>query len=263
VADKVVPFMAVFYILGGIAIITLNAGKIPSVVGTIFAGAFGPLPAAGAFVGSTVRTASRFGIARAVYSNEAGMGSGMLAHAAAITDHPVRQATWGFGECFVDTIVVCTITALSILFTGTYITAEGITGAQLTTMSFQQALGPIGGFVVAIACFLFGWTTVLAAYYYMEKRFDYLVGDKESLPMIRKVWMVIFLASIAMGYRFDTGNLWILNDTVQIIGVSSSLLTLFLLRRVAVDLNNDFYKRYLPELQAGKNPARVSFAAKP
>ncbi|MGI5840117.1 MAG: alanine/glycine:cation symporter family protein [bacterium] len=263
VAEKIVPLMALLYIGIGIYILIANYERIPTVFSLIFRGAFSPLSAAGGFAGSTVRSAARFGIARGVYSNEAGMGSGMLAHAAAITDHPARQAAWGFGEIFVDTVIVCTVTALSILITDLYISAPGITGAQLTTLAFQTAIGPVGGAIVAVGTFMFGWTTVLAAYYYMEKRFDYLVGDKGSLLAVRRFWMLVFLASVAMGYRFDTGNLWIFNDMVQIITVSSSLVVLYMLRKVVIDLNNDFYQRYLPALAAGQNPSPVNYASKP
>jgi AGCS family alanine or glycine:cation symporter len=261
VADKVVPFMAVFYIIAGIALIFKNYSLIPSVFGAIFRHAFTPIAPVGGFAGASVAMATRWGIARGVYSNESGMGSGMGAHAAAITDHPVRQASWGWGENFIDTIMVCTITGLSILFTQAHVVSDA-DGAGLTTAAFQLAFGPIGGWVVALAGLLFAWTTLLSAYYGNEKSVNYVFGDTQLNKVMTKVFIVYFLAPMFLAGA-DTGLLWLVTDTATIIGVVATLVIIWVLRGEILRLHNDFYDRYLPALERGENPPVVSFVSKP
>ncbi|MGI5840575.1 MAG: alanine/glycine:cation symporter family protein, partial [bacterium] len=177
VADKIVPFMAALYIIGGILLVLKNYALIPSVFASIVRHAFTPIAPVGGFAGASVAAATRWGIARGVYSNESGMGSGMGAHAAAVTDHPVRQASWGWGENLIDTLIVCTITGFAILFTQVHITHPNADGAALTTAAFQVAFGQFGGYVVAVASLLFAWTTLLSAYYANEKSLNYIFGD--------------------------------------------------------------------------------------
>ncbi len=262
VADKVVPFMAMLYIIAGILLVFKNFTLIPSVFADIIRYAFSPAPAIGGFAGSTVALATRWGIARGVYSNESGMGSGMGAHAAAITDHPVRQASWGWGENFIDTIVVCTITGLSILFTSAHVLNPGVTGAALTTAAFQIAFGYWGGVVVAIAGALFAWTTLLSAYYGGEKNVNYIFGDTHANKIATWVFIAYFLGPIFLSGA-DTGLLWLVTDTATIIGVTATLVILWVLRKEIFRLHYDFVDRYLPELEAGKNPAIVSYESKP
>lgn len=138
VTEKLVPFMAAFYILGGLVIIIINAAHIPEAFGLIFGQAFTGTAAVGGFVGSTIKQAMRYGVARGVFTNEAGLGSAPIAHAAATTDHPVRQGLWGVFEVFVDTIIICSITALAIITTGVW--QDGATGAALTTHAFSHGL---------------------------------------------------------------------------------------------------------------------------
>jgi AGCS family alanine or glycine:cation symporter len=262
VADKVVPFMAMLYIIAGIALVIQNYALIPSVFMSIIRYAFAPAPAAGGFAGASVAMATRWGIARGVYSNESGMGSGMGAHAAAITDHPVRQASWGWGENFIDTIVVCTITGFSILFTNAHVLNPGVTGAALTTAAFQTAFGYFGGVVVAIAGALFAWTTLLSAYYAGEKNVNYIFGDTHANKIATWVFIAYFLGPIFLSGA-DTGLLWLVTDTATIIGVTATLVILWVLRKEIFRLHYDFVDRYLPELEAGKNPPMVSYETKP
>ncbi len=262
VADKVVPFMAMLYIVAGIALIIQNFALIPSVFMSIIRYAFSPAPAAGGFAGASVAMATRWGIARGVYSNESGMGSGMGAHAAAITDHPVRQASWGWGENMIDTIIVCTITGFSILFTNAHVLNPGVTGAALTTAAFQTAFGYYGGVVVALAGALFAWTTLLSAYYAGEKNVNYIFGDTHANKIATWVFIAYFLGPIFLSGA-DTGLLWLVTDTATIIGVTATLIILWVLRKEIFRLHYDFVDRYLPELEAGKNPPIVSFETKP
>ncbi len=263
VADKVVPFMAVFYILGGYYMMLTRAGNIIPMFVNIYAHAFAPAAAVGGFAGATVAQAIRYGVARSVYSNEAGMGSGTGAHAAAIVDHPVRQASWGMTECLVDTIFVCSITGFAVLISDAHILNAGVTGAKLTTMAFQSILGPVGGWICAISTFLFGWTTIMAMYYSQEKRLNFFFGDTPLMKKIILVWKPLFIFFMIFGSRVDTGKIWAINDFTQIIGIVSNVFCLTMLRKEIVRLANDFYERYIPELDAGKKPAPVSFANEP
>jgi len=262
VADKVVPFMAMFYIVAGILLVFKNYALIPAVFGGIVRHAFTPIAPVGGFAGASVAMATRWGIARGVYSNESGMGSGMGAHAAAITDHPVRQASWGWGENLIDTIIVCTITGFSILFTQVHITHPNADGAALTTAAFQVAFGPIGGYVVALAGLLFAWTTLLSSYYANEKSVNYCFGDTALNKVMTKVFIVYFLAPMFLAGA-DTGLLWLVTDTATIIGVVATLVIIWVLRGEILRLHNDFYDRYLPALERGENPPHVSYVSKP
>lgn len=125
--ERVVPIMALLYILGGLAILVQHLPQVPATLELIVRSAFTPMAGVGGFAGATVKDAMRYGIARGLYSNDAGTGYGIIAHATARTDHPVRQASWGWGEVFLDTIVVCSVTALSLLLTNSYIDYPGST----------------------------------------------------------------------------------------------------------------------------------------
>ena len=122
----------------------------PMTIALIFKSAFTPMAGVGGFAGATVKEAMRYGIARGLYSNDAGTGYGIVAHAAGITDHPVRQSSWGWGEVFLDTIVVCSVTALSLILTNSYIDYPNVTSAQLTTVAFKVAYGNIGGYFLSL-----------------------------------------------------------------------------------------------------------------
>ncbi|MGI5838924.1 MAG: alanine/glycine:cation symporter family protein [bacterium] len=262
VADKVVPFMAVFFIIAAAILLSKRADRILPALGLIVKCGFTPAAPVGGFMGATMRQAMRFGVARGVYSNEAGMGGGMRSHAAAIVDHPVRQASWGFGEVFIDTIVICTLVALTILTTDAHILNPGVTSAQLTTIAFMDVLGPFGGYLIAISTFLFGWTTLLSSYYGGEKSVNFLCGDTSLNKIMTKVWMVYYIGPMVFA-GMSTGLLWLISDTMQVIGVSSVILTLFMTRREVMRLHSDFWNRYLPELEAGRHPPVVSFSNKP
>jgi alanine or glycine:cation symporter, AGCS family len=158
-----VPFMAAIYAVGGLIIVFINFGEVPAALGSIFSSAFGGEAALGGAVGAAIR----FGVARGVFSNEAGLGSAPIAAAAARTDYPGRQALVSMTQTFIDTIVVCSITALAILTSGALATGE--TGAALTTTAFNMGLPGEGGVIVAIGIMLFAYSTILGWCYYGEK----------------------------------------------------------------------------------------------
>lgn len=181
-AETVVPFMALAYTLVSIVVLVLNAGNIPGAFGMIFKGAFTPTAASGGFLGSTVMLAVRWGLARGVYSNEAGTGMAPLAHSSSNANHPAKQGLWGITEVFVDTIVVCTMTALVVLTSGVW--DNGASGAALTSLAFGTALGnqAIGTIFVSVIIAFFGFTTALVNIYYGEICLSALKLDKIAIP---------------------------------------------------------------------------------
>ena len=261
VAEKLVPAIAFIYILSGSIFLLINITQVLPALGMIIRYAFTPAAGAGGFAGITVANAMRFGVARGVYSSEAGMGSGMGAHAGAIVDHPVRQASWGVVESLVNTVIICSITALAILISGVYLTNPGVTGAALAALAFESGFGQVGGWLVAVAISLFAWLTLLAAYYGGQKSVNFLFGDTKANRIAMNFWLFYYLGPIFLAGA-DTGLLWIVTDTMMIIGVCAGISALIALRHVVVDLHRDFWLRYLPELEMGRNPPPVFFVNK-
>ena len=173
VTSYFVPIMAVFYVVGGLVIIVINLDLLPHALGLIFTDAFTGQAVAGGAIGAVIR----WGVARGVFSNEAGMGSAPIAAAAAKTDHPGRQALISMTGTFLDTIIVCSITGITLVMGGMYIGNGDLTGAALTTKTFDSML-PGGGWIVTIGIILFAYSTVLGWAYYGEKCFEYLFGNK-------------------------------------------------------------------------------------
>ena len=204
-----VPFMAVFYLGGGFVVLALHADHIPRALQLVFDGAFTGTAATGGFAGSTVMLALRFGIARGLFSNEAGLGSAPMVHAAAQTDHPVRQGLYGIFEVFVDTILICTMTGLVILVTDTW--TSGATGAALSALAFEKGLpGTWGDIIVTGGILLFSFSTLIGWSYYGETGIVYLVGARAALPY-RLLWLIFI-------YLGATGSLhvvWNIADTLN------------------------------------------------
>ena len=258
VMSRSVPVMAVLYILMGLGVVIMNVGEIPRVVVLIFRSAFTPTAAFGGFAGATVRDAIQYGVARGIYSNDAGTGYGMIAHASAKTDHPVRQSLWGFGEVFLDTFIICSITAFTIIMTGSYYTADATSGA-LTTIAFTNAYGVLGGKLTAIAIAVFAWTTIIGMYYTCEKSVNYAFGDTEQNRKMMPVYMVYYMIPCVIFYNLEADLLWAFTDVLSALYV---LITLFIIaakHKEIFRLFDDFWKRYLPEKEQGKNPPYVSF----
>ena len=193
--EYLVPFMAILYLVGGLTIVALHAGDIPRILGQVFDGAFSGTAATGGFAGSTIMMAMRYGIARGLFSNEAGLGSAPMVHAAAVTDHPIRQAMYGIFEVFVDTILICTTTGLVILLTGTW--DQGISGAALSAKAFETGLpGTWGSLIVTSGVLLFAYSTLVGWSYYGETGAVYLFGAKAAIPY-RIAWLVfIYLGAV-------------------------------------------------------------------
>jgi AGCS family alanine or glycine:cation symporter len=229
VAGKLVPFMAIAYIIGGLILLVIYFDRIPDAISTILTYAFTPISAAGGFAGASVWMAIRFGIARGVFSNEAGLGSAPIAHAAAQTDNPVQQGTIAMLGTFIDTLIICTITGLVIVASGAW--QSGESGATLTSMAFSQGLPTVGEYIVTFGLIIFAFTTLLGWSFYGEKCAEYLFGVK-SIIIFRILWVV----AIPLGATFQLDLAWLVADTLNALMALPNLIALLLLSPVVFKL---------------------------
>ncbi|HQO71746.1 MAG TPA: sodium:alanine symporter family protein [Sedimentibacter sp.] len=232
--EKLVPFMAALYILGGLWLLISNAAKIPAAFAMIFSNAFTGTAAVGGFTGTVMMQAIRFGIARGIFTNEAGLGSAPIAHAAATTDHPVRQGLWGVFEVFTDTIVICSITALSILVTGVWETGES--GAVLSAMAFDTGIPVVGKYIVSIGLILFAYSTILGWEYYGERCLEYLFGTKPIFAY-RIIWVIAVIVGAVGGLTF----MWDLADTLNGLMAFPNLVGVLMLSPVVFKLTKEYF----------------------
>ncbi|MDR0448636.1 MAG: sodium:alanine symporter family protein, partial [Treponema sp.] len=236
VTEKLVPFMACFYILGGLIIVIANIGNLGSAIGLIFAGAFSLESVGGGIMGYVMMQAMRRGIARGVFSNEAGLGSAPIAHAASKTKDPVKQALWGIFEVFVDTIIICTLTGLVILTTGLY--RGDASGAALVIASFSKTFGSFGGVFVSIAILCFAGSTILGWSYYGEQCLGYMTKNNKNVGMVYKV---VFCLLAIVGATGGLHFIWDVADTLNGLMAIPNLIALVLLSKVIFSLT----KKYL------------------
>ena len=234
VAGTLVPIMAVAYIVAGIIVLVIHTDAIPEALRLIFVHAFSPIAATGGFAGAAVWAAIRFGVARGVFSNEAGLGSAPIAHAAAECKGPVSQGLVAMLGTFVDTLVVCTFTALVILTTGAWTSGE--TGAELTSLAFETALPGAGAMITSIALAVFAFTTLLGWSYYCERSWQYLLGVKAIIPF-RVIWS---LAPI-LGATVNLSFIWLLADTLNALMAIPNLIALALLSPVVFAIAREFF----------------------
>ncbi len=251
VTSFLVPVMAVFYIIGGLTVIFINIENLPNALATILKYAFsGPEKLAAGFAGATVAQAIRYGVARGVFSNEAGLGSAPIAAAAAKTDHPGRQAMVSMTGTFLDTIVVCSITGLVLTITGAWEKAvpNVLEGAPLTTLAFSTGLpGNLGGLIVSIGNILFAYSTILGWAYYSEKCAEYLFGSKAIIP-----YRILFVLAVPIGAVLKLGLVWDLADALNGLMAVPNLIGLVLLSGVVVSETKDFLENYVAKERALK-----------
>lgn len=226
-AGRIVPFMAVTYFAAALLVLVLHITEVPAALGSIVYHAFQPTAAAGGFAGAGIMAAMRFGIARGIFSNEAGLGSASIVHAQA-RNTPGGQGLWGIWEVAIDTLIIGTVTALVILVTG--VLPTGATGAELASSAFATALPGFGGLVVLVALVLFSYTTMLTWCFYGEKSFEYLAGRRAVLP-----YRVIFLVAIPVGAVGGLQEIWQLADTLNGLMAAPNLIALFALGRVVAE----------------------------
>ncbi len=213
VAEVLVPVMCIAYFLGGLVIIIIKSAEIPEAFALIFRSAFNGQAAVGGFAGAGVAQAIRYGVARGIFSNEAGIGSAGIAHGAARTRSPARQGNIAMLGVFIDTLLINTITTLAIVLTGVWSTGE--TSTTLTAHAFTEVLGNPGGWLVAFASITFGYSTLLTWSYYGLKCTDYLFGIRVSLPY-RWIWcLVIIVGALFSGDVAGVKFIWNIADTVN------------------------------------------------
>jgi AGCS family alanine or glycine:cation symporter len=240
VAGKLVPFMAIAYLLSGLVVLALNLSEIPAAIGLVVKHAFTPTAATGGFAGATVLMAIQWGVARGIFSNEAGLGSAPIAHAAARTNSPVRQGSVAMLGTFIDTIVVCSITGLVIVISGAW--TGGETGAALSSAAFEQALPGFGGYVVTFGLSLFAFTTLLGWSFYGEKCVEYLFGVKSIVP-----FRVFWILAIPIGATAELKFTWLVADTLNALMALPNLLALLLLSPVVFRLTREHFAGNKPE----------------
>ena len=250
VTEKIVPFMAGFYILGTLVVIMANADHIPAAFGSIFREAFNFQAGVGGVAGYGIAVAMNKGVARGIFSNEAGLGSSVMVHSASDVKEPVVQGMWGIFEVFTDTLVICTLTALTILCSGvydqsTYIAAMGTpafeslpNGAALTSDAFSTVFGPFGGMFTSIALTLFAFSTFLGWSYYGERGMEYLFGAK-SVP----VYKILFILVVMLGCVARLELVWSISDTFNALMAVPNLIAVLLLSRQVFDELKGYYAR--------------------
>lgn len=234
VAGKLVPFMAITYVGAGIVVLILNVDAVPGAFRLIFTEAFSPTAAAGGFAGATVWLTIQFGVARGVFSNEAGLGSAPIAHAAAECRGPVSQGLVAMLGTFIDTIIVCSFTALVILTTGAW--TSGLTGAALTSQAFESVLPGVGAAITALSLAIFAFTTMLGWSYYCERSWQYLFGIRIIVPF-RIVWSLAPLVGATANLSF----IWLLADTLNALMAIPNLIALALLSPLVFKLSRKYF----------------------
>ena len=240
VAGKLVPAMIVLYLGAALLILAINVTAIPEAIGLIFTHAFTPAAATGGFAGAAVAAAIRFGIARGVFSNESGLGSAAIAHAAAQTNSPVRQGIIAMLGTFIDTLVVCTMTALVILTSGAWTMTGsdggGLTGAVLTSTGFETSMAG-GQYIVTVALAVFAFTTILGWSYYGERCWQYLFKEN-SLVIYRALWVAAALAFA----NVKVDLVWNLADTLNGLMAVPNLIGLLLLAPMVFKVTRQYFE---------------------
>ncbi len=237
VAEKVVPFMAIIYIIATLAVIFGHANQIIPAFSEIFSGAFTGTAAIGGFTGSVVKEAIQKGIARGIFSNESGLGSAPIAAAAAKTEEPVEQGLISMTGTFIDTIIICTLTGLSVIVTGKW-TASGLEGAPLTQAAFSSVFGIYGALALTFCLVLFAFTTILGWSYYGERCFEFLFGTKRI-----KLYRSIFVVMVALGGFLKLELIWVIADIVNGLMALPNLIALLALSPVIIHETKRYFAK--------------------
>lgn len=251
--EKIVPFMAAFYIIGALIIVLMNYEMILPALAAIFKGAFSMKAAAGGVGGAVIMQAVTWGFKRGVFSNEAGLGSSVMVHSASDVKEPVTQGLWGIFEVFFDTIIVCTLTALLILTSGivdleTGASLSGSTKLGLATEAFTHSFGAIGGIFIAIAVTLFAFSTVLGWSYYGTKAWEYLFGTKSTI-----LYKTIFIVMILLGSTLNADLAIDLSDTFNGLMAIPNLIGVIAMSGTVVAITKNYKSRRLSEDASAKD----------
>ena len=235
VSTAVVPFMAIVYILGTLTVILFNIEEIPATLALIFTSAFSPAAAVGGFAGASIRMAIQNGVARGVFSNESGLGSAPIAAAAAKTNEPVEQGLISMTGTFIDTLIICTLTGLTILVTGVW--SGDLNGVALTQSAFSTVFSYFGPAILTIFLVLFAFTTILGWNYYGERCFEFLFG-------VRFIWLyrVVFVVMVLLGGFIELDMVWIIADIVNALMALPNLIALLVLSPVVIAETKKYFK---------------------
>ncbi|HEL1549536.1 sodium:alanine symporter family protein [Streptococcus suis] len=237
VSTKIVPFMAILYILASLIVLVVHWNELLPTLGLVLKSAFSPAAAVGGFVGATVKEAIQRGIARGVFSNESGLGSAPIAAAAAKSDNPVEQGLISMTGTFIDTIIICTLTGLTILVTGQW-SVEGLEGAPLTQAAFATVFGNTGSIALTISLVLFAFTTILGWSYYGERCIEFLFGTKSILP-----YRLVFVAMVALGGFLKLDLIWTIADIVNGLMALPNLIALLALSPVIIKETRQYFAK--------------------
>ena len=236
VTEKLVPFMALIYVILALGVVALNINRVPEVFGSIIYGAFNPRAVTGGIIGSFFLSMKK-GVSRGIFSNEAGLGTGPIAHASADTGKPVKQGFFGIFEVFADTIVICTLTALVILCSGVSIPFGSPSGAELTIGGFIKTYGNGVSIFTAIAMCSFAFSTIIGWGLYGARCIEFLLSEKVIKP-----FMVVYSLTAIVGATMDLGLLWDISETFNGLMAIPNLIALFLLSNVVVKLTKEYFE---------------------
>ncbi|HEM4937304.1 TPA: sodium:alanine symporter family protein [Streptococcus suis] len=237
VSTKIVPFMAILYILASLIVLVIHWNELLPTLGLVLKSAFSPAAAVGGFVGATVKEAIQRGIARGVFSNESGLGSAPIAAAAAKSDNAVEQGLISMTGTFIDTIIICTLTGLTILVTGQW-SVEGLEGAPLTQAAFATVFGNTGSIALTISLVLFAFTTILGWSYYGERCIEFLFGTKSILP-----YRLVFVTMVALGGFLKLDLIWTIADIVNGLMALPNLIALLALSPVIIKETRQYFAK--------------------
>ena len=236
VSTTVVPFMAIIYILGTLTVIFFNIDKVPATLSLVLTSAFSPIAAVGGFAGASVRMAIQNGVARGVFSNESGLGSAPIAAAAAKTNEPVEQGLISMTGTFIDTLIICTLTGLTILVTGVW--NGNLDGVALTQSAFSTVFSYFGPALLTIFLVLFAFTTILGWNYYGERCFEFLFG-------VRFIWLyrVVFVAMVLLGGFIELDMVWVIADIVNALMALPNLIAILTLSPVVIAETKKYFAK--------------------
>lgn len=236
VAEALVPFMSISYVICVLVILVAFLDKIPGAFALIIEHAFTPVAGLGGFAGASVWAAMRYGVARGIFSNEAGLGTAGIAQSAGSTKDPVFSGLIGMMGTFIDTIIVCSMTGLAIVVTGVW--TSGQTGAVLSSSAFEAAMPGVGKYLLAFELAIFAYTTILGWAYYSEKCWEYLLGTAAEKPF-RVLWTLAVFPGAVVNLDFA----WLVADTLNALMAIPNLISLLLLSPVVVSLTRDYFKQ--------------------
>ena len=247
VNEKLVPVMAIFFILSSIIVLVMNATKIPGAFALIFKEAFNFKSAFGGVAGYGILSAMRYGVGRGVFSNEAGLGSAPIAHSASSAEDPVKQGVWGVFEVFITTIIICTMSAVVILTSDVYSlafnagTTPAVSGAALSSAAFDETLPFVGGIGVAISTVFFALSTILGWAYYGEISVGYLFKNHSKLAI--NIYRIVYVAFVFIGAIAEINTVWLIADCFNALMALPNLVALIALSGLVVKITRDHFAK--------------------